>query len=85
MEGSQITLSVWNEGEGFPPEEALRLFDKFFRLKTANTYAKRGSGLGLFTVRHIAELHGGRVWAESEPGDWAAFHLSFPKQETAVA
>jgi two-component system NtrC family sensor kinase len=84
-EGSQITLSVWNEGEGFPPEEALRLFDKFFRLKTANTYAKRGSGLGLFTVRHIAELHGGRVWAESEPGAWAAFHLNFPKQETEVA
>jgi signal transduction histidine kinase len=80
----QIRLSVWNEGEGFSLEDAEHLFDKFFRLKTANTYAKRGSGLGLYTVRHIAELHGGRAWAESEPGAWAAFHLSFPTKDPAA-
>jgi two-component system NtrC family sensor kinase len=84
-EGGHILLSVWNEGEGFLTEDASRLFDKFFRLKTANTYAKRGSGLGLFTVRHIAELHGGRAWAESQPGSWAAFHLSFPIRGPAAA
>lgn len=78
MEGGRVTLEVWNEGEGFPAEEADRLFEKFFRVRNSSTHAKRGSGIGLFTVKNIAELHGGRAWAESEPGAWAAFHLSFP-------
>jgi two-component system, NtrC family, sensor kinase len=76
-EGNRVTLSVWNEGEGFPPDDAGHLFEKFFRVRNASTHAKRGSGIGLFTVKNIAELHGGRAWAESEPGAWAAFHLSF--------
>jgi signal transduction histidine kinase len=79
-EDGRVTLSVWNEGEGFPPEQAGRLFDKFFRVRSSHTHAKRGSGIGLFTVKNIAELHGGRAWAEAEPGRWAAFHLSFPSQ-----
>lgn len=77
-ENGIVTMSVWNEGAGFPPAEASRLFDKFFRVRDENTHSKRGSGIGLFTVRRIAELHGGRAWAESEPGGWAAFHFSFP-------
>ena len=84
-EGDLVTLTVWNEGEGFPPEEASHLFEKFFRIRNANTHAKRGSGIGLFTVKNIAELHGGRAWAESEPGAWAAFHLSFPAAPPATA
>jgi two-component system NtrC family sensor kinase len=82
-EGELVTLSVWNEGEGFPPEEAAHLFEKFFRVRNPNTHAKRGSGIGLFTVKNIAELHGGRAWAESEPGAWAAFYLSFPANPPA--
>ncbi|HWR92338.1 MAG TPA: cache domain-containing protein [Desulfobacterales bacterium] len=81
LEGDLVAMSVWNEGEGFPPEEAGHLFEKFFRLRTASTHAKRGSGIGLFTVKRIAELHGGNAWAESEPGAWAAFHFSFPAKD----
>lgn len=77
-EGGEIRLTVRNEGEGFSPQDAARLFDKFVRLRNAATQRTRGSGVGLFTVRNIAALHGGRAWAESEPGSWAAFHLSFP-------
>jgi two-component system, NtrC family, sensor kinase len=84
-EGGLVTLSVWNEGEGFPPEEAGHLFDKFFRVRDSSTHAKRGSGIGLFTVKNVAELHGGRAWAESEPGAWADFHLSFPSHLPASA
>lgn len=84
VEAGQVQLSVWNDGEGFPPEEAGHLFEKFFRLRNANTQRKRGSGVGLFTVRNIAELHGGRAWAESVPGNSATFHLSFPA-ESALA
>jgi two-component system NtrC family sensor kinase len=74
----ELVLTVRNDGEGFPPADAERLFEKFFRLKNANTHSKRGSGLGLFTVRAVAELHGGRAWADAAPGHWAAFHLSLP-------
>jgi signal transduction histidine kinase len=84
VEGERVTLSVWNEGEGFPPEEAGHLFEKFFRVRNPSTHAKRGSGIGLFTVQNIAELHGGRAWAESEPGAWAAFHLRFPVKPAAA-
>lgn len=81
-EHGQLSFCLWNEGEGFPPEAAERLFEKFFRVRDAHTHAKRGSGIGLFTVRRIAELHGGRAWAESEPGAWAAFHLRVPRVPT---
>ena len=77
-EKALVTISLWNEGAGFPPAEAERLFEKFYRVRNANTHATRGSGIGLFTVRRIAELHGGLAWAESEPNSWAAFHLRIP-------
>ena len=73
-----LTVSVWNEGTGFTEEEKAKLFQKFSRLKNPNTASKRGSGLGLFLVKHILELHNGKVWAESEPGQWAKFCFSFP-------
>jgi len=79
-EDGRVILSVWNEGEGFPPDATPHLFEKFFRVRDSSTHAKRGSGIGLFTVKNIANLHGGRAWAESEPGSWAAFYLSFPIQ-----
>ena len=84
VEDGRIHLSVRNDGEGFPPDEANHLFEKFFRLRNANTQRKRGSGVGLFTVRNIAELHHGRAWAESEPGTSATFHLSFPATPPAA-
>jgi signal transduction histidine kinase len=79
-EGDLTTFTVWNEGDGFPPEAAERLFEKFFRVRNASTHSKRGSGIGLFTVKNIAALHGGRAWAECDPGSWAAFHLRLPVQ-----
>ncbi len=74
-DGDAVTLAVWNEGEGFSPEEGATLFGRFTRLKNKNTRDKRGSGLGLFLVRGIAEQHGGTATAESETGAWARFRL----------
>jgi signal transduction histidine kinase len=78
IEENELRVSVWNEGEGFTEEEGENLFGKFFRIRNQNTRNKRGSGLGLFICRQIVELHGGRTWADSEPGQWARFSLSFP-------
>lgn len=74
----QLIFTVWNEGDGFTPEEGKQLFGKFIRLRNDTTHGKRGSGLGLFLSRQIVELHGGKVWAKSAPGQWAEFGFSFP-------
>jgi len=78
LEESRLIVSVWNEGEGFTPEESQRLFTKFGRLNNPLTHGVQGSGVGLFLCKQMIELHGGRVWAESEPGHWARFSFSLP-------
>jgi PAS domain S-box-containing protein len=79
QKGDKVVTSVWNEGMGFLPEEKFLLFNKFSRLKNENTLKQRGSGLGLYLVKNIINLHGGKVWAESTPGKWAKFCFDFPK------
>ncbi len=78
MDDGQNEVCVRNEGPGFSEEERDKLFVKFSRLRNRHTSDKRGSGLGLFLCRQILELHGGKVWAESEEGRWARFYFSFP-------
>ncbi len=61
--------SVSDNGVGFASEAAEALFDPFQRLETAF----EGTGIGLATVRRIVERHGGRVWAQSAPGEGSTF------------
>ena len=71
--GSELRFSVWNEGPGFDPTAADRLFRKFSRLGELGDNTKTGTGLGLFVARNIVEKHGGSMSAASEPGEWAEF------------
>jgi len=73
-----VRFSVWNEGPGFTPEAGANLFQKFSRLSHAET--RSGTGLGLFVSHEIVRKHGGRIWAESEPGKWARFSFTIPEQ-----
>ena len=69
-----VILSVSDEGLGIPDWAQERIFERYFRLdQTSNQNA--GMGLGLFIVRRIAELHGGGVACESEPGAGATFRV----------
>ncbi len=81
----RVRLSVWNEGEGIKEENLPRLFGKFVRLEQQATKARKGTGLGLFICREIAQVHGGRIWAESEYGRWARFTLEVPKNPPTPA
>jgi two-component system NtrC family sensor kinase len=72
------TLTVWNEGDGFPPEASDRLFRRFSRLTGDRVDTRPGTGLGLYVSRQIVARHGGEIWAESEPGSWASFSFSLP-------
>ncbi len=75
---SKLEFTVWNEGRGFPRGAGERLFQKFGRLGRGGVDTKTGTGLGLFVSRKIIEKHGGRIWAESEPDQWAEFRFELP-------
>jgi signal transduction histidine kinase len=77
-EGSETRIWVKNDGDGIPPEDLGRLFQKFVRLAGAPGHQRKGTGLGLFICREIIAKHGGRIWAESQPGKWAKFIFTLP-------
>lgn len=75
----RVTVSVWNEGPGFPAEERSRLFRKFSRLQSPELRAQKGTGVGLYTAWRIVHLHGGHVDAKSQQGSWAEFDFDIPQ------
>ena len=78
VEGGELALSVADRGIGIPRAEQARIFDKFYRVGRSDTQSRRGSGVGLALVRHVAEAHGGRVTVESSPGAGSRFTLRLP-------
>lgn len=79
--GNEIVLSVADQGIGIAPEHLNRLFDKFFRIKSSASGRISGSGLGLPIARKIVESHGGRIWAESQPGRGSTFYFTLPLKQ----
>ncbi|HOW84255.1 MAG TPA: GAF domain-containing sensor histidine kinase [Spirochaetota bacterium] len=73
-----LSVAVWNSGPGFAPEEKHRLFKKFSRLGSPELAARKGSGIGLYTTWKIIQVHGGKIWADSEKGEWAEFSFTLP-------
>jgi len=78
LEAGHLALSVVDEGIGIPPEEQPKVFEKFYRVGRSETEGRRGSGVGLALVRHVAEAHGGRVTVKSRPGQGSRFTLWLP-------
>jgi signal transduction histidine kinase len=74
----RVVVSVRDTGPGLPAEVQTRLFQKFVR----GAGPGRGSGLGLAFCRLAVEAHGGRIWADSAPGQGAAFHFTLPVSQT---
>lgn len=81
----QITVTITDTGVGIPAEDVEHVFDKFYRVKANNKYAK-GTGLGLNLVKQIVEtVHGGSVFVTSTPGEGSTFGVVLPlSKETAA-
>ena len=76
---NEIVLNVSDNGVGISEEDLPRIFERFYRVdKARSTESIRGTGLGLAIVKHIAQLHGGRVEANSEPGKGTTIRVSLP-------
>jgi signal transduction histidine kinase len=74
--GDEIVVSVADEGVGVAPEDQDRIFDRFYQ--SSNGGGGRGTGIGLTIAQRFTELHGGRIWVESEPGSGATFSFTMP-------
>ena len=77
-DGEGIALSVADRGVGIAPAEHTRIFEKFYRVGRSETQGRRGSGVGLALVRHVAGAHHGRVSVQSAPGQGSRFTLWLP-------
>jgi signal transduction histidine kinase len=76
--GSEVGITVSDEGPGIPPEDREHLFDRYYRVDRARGHKVAGSGLGLAISREVALSHGGRLWLESVVGGGSTFFLALP-------
>ena len=84
VRNDQVVIRVSDTGIGIAPDDQVRLFEKFYRVKRRDTSGIQGTGLGLAIVKSIVERHGGRVWVDSDLDQGSAFFVSLPVDQAAV-
>lgn len=77
-EDGRIVVSVADTGPGIAPEDQARLFEPFQQLDTSIRRRHGGSGLGLSISKRFVEMHGGKMWLESQVGSGTTFYFSLP-------
>ena len=82
--GDEVEVAVTDDGPGIPPEQIEHIFDRFTRGDAGLTQRVGGTGLGLAISKSLVELHGGRIEAESTPGEGSTFRVRLPAIGSAV-
>lgn len=82
LEGDFVEVSVADTGIGISPEQIPKLFKAFSQLSSPYSREHEGTGLGLALTRRMVELHGGRVWVESEVGKGSRFIFAIPLSQS---
>jgi two-component system phosphate regulon sensor histidine kinase PhoR len=80
-----LEVFVRDNGPGIPAEDLPHIFERFYRVEKGRGRDKGGTGLGLSIVKHIVQLHGGKVWAESEVGSGTTVFFSLPIHPPAAS
>lgn len=76
-----VQISISDTGVGIPAADKPKLFRRFFRTEDAKRANASGAGLGLSISQSLVELHGGRIWFDSEPRQGSRFYVTFPAAE----
>jgi signal transduction histidine kinase len=77
MAGELVAISVTDTGEGIPPADLDRVFDRLYQVPGRHV-SRRGLGLGLYICRELVLAHGGQIWAESTLGEGSTFTFTLP-------
>jgi len=83
-EGGEVRIEVADTGVGIPIEEQSAIFREFHQV-APGAGGREGAGLGLAITKRLVELHGGRIWVESEPGHGSRFFFTVPAAQAATA
>ena len=76
-----MQISVTDTGPGIPAEEVNKVFARFYQIGQAGTQKTQGTGLGLAISKALVEMHGGKIWVESEAGKGSIFSFTLPAEQ----
>lgn len=82
--GSLIEISIENSGTGIKAEELSKVFERFYKVDKSRSLDAKGAGLGLYIVKLMIEMHGGKVFADSDSENMAKFTFTLPKQYSPI-
>jgi signal transduction histidine kinase len=81
LRGIRVEISVSDRGSGIAPDNQETIFEEFRQVGTDYSKKREGTGLGLTLTRKFVELHGGKIWVESEVGKGSTFTFTLPVKQ----